>query len=172
MRSWRELKGRQWELFKKRKKNVSLPASIHMKGHVNPKRRARGLQIRRALPSPNQPVLAQEHEAPEVWKAVFCCLNYPAVHYSSPKWLNRSHSYNKCHDLLRPNRQSGAKGRAHYRKQVTGLSVRDSYQKERSWGALNKNELLRLMYLNACLSGSGTIWEELGGMVLLEELCH
>lgn len=81
MRLWGELKGRQRELFKKKKKEkyVSLPASIHAKGHVSPEQGTGGLQIRRALPSPNQHILALEHEAPELWKAVLFCLNHPVV---------------------------------------------------------------------------------------------
>lgn len=39
-------------------------------------------------------------------------------------------------------------------------------------GGLNENDPHQLIYLNACSPVSGTAWEGLGGVVLLEKVCH
>ena len=37
---------------------------------------------------------------------------------------------------------------------------------------LNETGLHRLIYLNACFSVGGTVWEGLRGVALLEQVCH
>jgi hypothetical protein len=39
-------------------------------------------------------------------------------------------------------------------------------------GALKETGLHRLIYLNACSAVGRTVWEGLGGVALLEEVCH
>lgn len=39
-------------------------------------------------------------------------------------------------------------------------------------GGLNENSSHWFLYLNTCFSVSRMIWERLGGVTLLEELCH
>jgi hypothetical protein len=39
-------------------------------------------------------------------------------------------------------------------------------------GGLNENSLHRFMNLNIWFLDGGTVWEGLGGMALLEEVCH
>jgi hypothetical protein len=43
---------------------------------------------------------------------------------------------------------------------------------ERFCGGVNKNVSYQLTYLNAWCSVGGSVWEGLGGMTLLEEVCH
>lgn len=39
-------------------------------------------------------------------------------------------------------------------------------------GGLNENVPKRLKCMNAWVPGDGPIWEKLGGVALLEEICH
>ena len=43
---------------------------------------------------------------------------------------------------------------------------------DRLSGSLNENDPCSLIYLNAWLPVGRTIWEGLGGVALLEEVCH
>ena len=44
--------------------------------------------------------------------------------------------------------------------------------RERRFGGLSENGLYRLMCLNIWSPVSGTVWERLGGVVLLEKVCQ
>ena len=41
-----------------------------------------------------------------------------------------------------------------------------------SCGCLNENSPHGLIYFNALIPVSGTVWKGLGGVALLEEMCH
>ena len=56
-------------------------------------------------------------------------------------------------------------------------SLHDTLSREKksgqdTCGGLNENGPCRFIYLNAWFPVDGTVWEGLGGVALLEEVCH
>lgn len=54
---------------------------------------------------------------------------------------------------------------------ASSLPIFSSCNPTTRWGGLNEKGLHRLIGLNACFPVGGTVWEELGGVASLEEVC-